>query len=542
MFVESLLEGVSKQDREVSLSVVLNQKTPDGVQNGYLLGLNRVYFYSKRCLPSVSPSDLNVEAEPSFIVNAARSINSDNAYLAELSHRFVQPIKGPTYGEFIDLVIAGKLINREGQIKEVPDFEGEALILCALLGDQKAALDLIRRKQILDSVNQGAEPIKEVDLTKSTDSGFSLDRLIAVHVTNYLPYQDNFGNLYVRSCFDSGGEEEKNIARLTIHFALNHHVEGHTGGSWSKQRYVLLAPLEDMIELNGLPYSMRPEDTYFMTSPNDPFRLPRSTVLLRPNEDRDTNVIPINTVGYNFEDLSISDIEKIGREWNNIFWGKVHKKHNPYQYDIRTNLGSIHPVLYDSLSDYLEAQVEYVKSNIKRYEGKGPKRRVFRLHDLISSISRYLSTGLFGLRRLPLEDLVNDKIGTKLPQAEAKKMVQAVKERIVPDLSYINKRFVTEDAICALGYEVMNIEPYYIEDEEKAIDLNPGIGEVLNLAQRIGVSTERHPNSKAFNVENILWNTSRHGDLDLKWQKELKDGFLTFSPQVRRMLYLMGYC
>lgn len=49
----------------------------------------------------------------------------------------------------------------------------------------------------------------------------------------------------------------------SLHGALNHHVTNHSLGSWAEKSVVVVAPLDRMIQANGVPATLDAVDTYW---------------------------------------------------------------------------------------------------------------------------------------------------------------------------------------------------------------------------------------------------------------------------------------
>lgn len=144
--------------------------------------------------------ELYIESYPTSLTTAALTLNPDNHVLRSLDRKFRQTLKPAEYAEFIDLILAGKYIDKDGNTKDAPDFEGEYLMLAALIGHGESAAELVRRRVVFDaefSANSEAEFNPEA----KSPNGIGFKDLVAVHATEYLPYQDA-GGVFIRSIFD----------------------------------------------------------------------------------------------------------------------------------------------------------------------------------------------------------------------------------------------------------------------------------------------------------------------------------------------------
>lgn len=96
-----------------------------------------------------------------------------------------------------------------------------------------------------------------------------LEDLVAVHVTDTFP---EGGTIRTRFSYDP------EILRDTIHFSLNHPVEGHMYGSWDDRKYAILVPLE---RLRGRLQNFNPVDTFILGD----LDLPEGSVVMGKFED-----------------------------------------------------------------------------------------------------------------------------------------------------------------------------------------------------------------------------------------------------------------
>lgn len=513
-----------------------------------------------------------VEAHPISLLNAATALDPGNYSLAHLHRAFTQPIKGPIYGEFIDLILAGKFIDSRNQMKTVPDFEGEALMLCVLLGDRKSAEELIKRRQAILAIDEVNLHEKATDLSATTESGLAMKDLLAVHATEHLPIVDESGNLYIRSIFDGSNESG---SRLTIHFALNHFVGSHKNGDWHYRPFVVLAPLTDLIELNGLPSSLRPEDTYFCVSPGEGLKLPESTVLVLPEENYNSlqrQSMRAKVLGYRMSNFTKSDIEAISSEWGQVFWTEYDTRDRPFDVGEPSFLDTEyeHPARFKLLDEFIEANLQIGLGNFGMHYyspgidprkdlwmwftrgARGNLENIFHHHDDLEKLMRSKSKD-FSFERKWVLPYVLSILG----------------KAVDVELGSINKKMIVQNTIESLGFSVNNIEPHYLGYEDWREDLFPDrVKEVLALAAGVGIPSKRHgytteklvedqidPGSFGSGLRNNLYlkyTPSEDKDYHyhpsqedlkarvLKEQQELRESFWVCNPQLRRVTYLMG--
>lgn len=181
----------------------------------------------------VHNSLLVVESSPFGILQAARFLNPENRSL-ETAYRQIVHWGNPELSqEFIDHILAGKFIDSQGNFKKSPDYEGELLMFRSLLGDREAQQELSKRRELVKEKDRVSFTVREPDLSYRSEQELNLDDLVAVHATDFFPFVDKEGNVFIRPTFDNSGFAQ---ARSTIHFTLNHHVVSHfagiAGGHW----------------------------------------------------------------------------------------------------------------------------------------------------------------------------------------------------------------------------------------------------------------------------------------------------------------------
>lgn len=491
-----------------------------------------------------------IEASPASLVNAARFLDPKNHSLRELYNSFSQPIKPAVYDEFIDLILAGKFINSKGSLKKVPDFEGEMLMLATLVGDRKSAEELARRKYILQNRDQATHPSVQFDQNAQASTGLGIKNLVAVHSTNYLPYVDNSG-VYIRSSFDGSNEVDP---RLSIHFALNHHVVSHKMGNWDENPYVLIAPLQDLIDLNGPPTSLRPEDTYFTTSPGMPLKIPLSSKLLIPREFRNY-AIPLDSHRYGQKNFSKEELDLISTNWPNLFWDSKRLRDAQYHREVWWK-GYTFPGRWSSLEGLVRARLIGARQeNRERYFYESSPRLLYRAGINLAK------TAIGEMKRIvgPKGDALDKFIDTLLPaypSPDEMGAYSAIRKDLEDLLGPINKTIVVERAVTDLGYKLVHIDPYYLENEDYNIEeaeIPPFVSEVLELAERAGISSVRHPKTVEGDQDQLLHTIKKAASgiyehmtycerkkMLVDCQKWVREAFLDINQQYRRMIYLTG--
>lgn len=116
------------------------------------------------------------------------------------------------------------------------------------------------------------------------------DNWCFVHATRYKPSYDKDGNIVIPSTAMATGD----IARNTVHGALNHVVESHKDSSWDDCPYVVFAPYNALVARNGDPVGLVLIDTYFSTDIDTGLVFPKeSTYIVHPSDINDTELYTI---------------------------------------------------------------------------------------------------------------------------------------------------------------------------------------------------------------------------------------------------------
>ena len=108
----------------------------------------------------------------------------------------------------------------------------------------------------------------------------NMSNWLCVHATNYMPQQDAQGNYFIKTTAMATNNE---IARATVHVTLNQIVLSHMGGNWDFAPFIILAPYNDVVEMNGNPSMVASEDTYFIPNPDTGLVLPKNTRIIKPD-------------------------------------------------------------------------------------------------------------------------------------------------------------------------------------------------------------------------------------------------------------------
>lgn len=113
-------------------------------------------------------------------------------------------------------------------------------------------------------------------------SAADMKNWLLVHATGYLPRKNKDGAWAIPTTAMATGFD---IPRSTVHFTLNHIVQGHAYGNWDGQPYVVVMPYLDVVEKNGNPQELALFDTWFSPNPDTGMVLPEGTRVVRPATD-----------------------------------------------------------------------------------------------------------------------------------------------------------------------------------------------------------------------------------------------------------------
>lgn len=110
----------------------------------------------------------------------------------------------------------------------------------------------------------------------------NMSNWICVHATNYMPQQNARGNYFIQT---TAMATDNDIARASVHVTLNQIVHSHMAGNWDSVPFIILAPYNDVVEMNGNPSMVASEDTYFIPNPDTGLILPKNACIVKPNND-----------------------------------------------------------------------------------------------------------------------------------------------------------------------------------------------------------------------------------------------------------------
>ncbi len=239
-----------------------------------------------------------VESNPTALLDLAVLLGAKTDQEYQINRRSAHlKIITEKVQDMIDKIIASKIYDTNGEKRSEVSYEGELLTILTLMGNMEAQTLLEQSYQVLQKsdatiTRARQEEIKEWGEKNKDAERIEIGELIAVHATRYLPKKHK-GKKIIKSTFDATGWE---VPRNTVHSALNHHVSGHSYGSWDETPYVIMTPLADMIKDNGNPALLNTVDTYFEVSPGTGLKLPETTWIVRPGSLNEGEIITYNEV------------------------------------------------------------------------------------------------------------------------------------------------------------------------------------------------------------------------------------------------------
>lgn len=152
-----------------------------------------------------------------------------------------------------------------------------------LLGKIKtnAKSNHINKIKAMRKLNQQKRGDYYQDIQYTSPSLINIDKICLVHATRFYPKKNEKGGYTIETTAHATDYIQP---RATVHFTCNHIVESHLQGNWDYMPYVVIAPLSDIIALNGKPRRFSAVDTFFLPDPDDGMQMPNSTMIVAPSD------------------------------------------------------------------------------------------------------------------------------------------------------------------------------------------------------------------------------------------------------------------
>lgn len=460
-----------------------------------------------------------VEATPFSLLRFALAIGVDNPDLRELIFQSEERGYNQRFYDFLDNIIAGKVLDDIGQLQTRQNYQGEALMVLALQENRQAIELLEKRKKELDGKDKEYKNMVE-ELPKSPESSpeLELKDLIGVHLTQYLPAKENEHYMLSTTYDATKGKEPLN----TIHFSLNRPVSSewipyHETAEDQTPAFALIVPLDKLVAKNGSPDVIAPSDTYYELSPGSTLALPDESLIVLPGE-LDSGMI-------------------VQRDNGNL----KYKNRNIQPEDVA--------ILDKTLSDYSRNVLNAcIKADISRFFQDNAaidigQEKVMRLIGL-SNDSAYEVFEKF--TRLPIIEVVNDILDDV---GLAGDIPPNAREQLVAIIEVQLGNTIREHAI-KTAIHTFTVEGNKLDDE-----WNQGYPEwvyksIANLGRKLGIKTNLShvddPNtSPKIMLKDFFEEINGRPLKDfMQRYRQIKDDIrksvFELSQPTRRMLYLMG--
>lgn len=135
------------------------------------------------------------------------------------------------------------------------------------------------------------------------------ENCVFVHATNYEPKNNEKGEMYIPPTAMVTGYD---WPRASVHGKLNAVVGANSAGSWDKAPFVVLAPYNDVVRLNGNPQEVSVDDTYFIPDPDTGLVLPKNAYLIKPDPNADKLInFGEGVITYKTDNYTDKEIEEI---------------------------------------------------------------------------------------------------------------------------------------------------------------------------------------------------------------------------------------
>lgn len=487
-----------------------------------------------------------VEATPINVLDLAFTMGVDSPSLRNLRLAFFRGQVTDATLDFTDAIIAGKIVDAQGDIRTDKNFEGEVLIIRALSGDQEAELELKKRQQTLLKLDsqQYEEEVQRLkaeipELERQLPQGekrMEPQDLALIRVVPEEPTRQD-GRLVIQTVFDRSGF----IPRPTLHFTLNHVVGAHSGGDWTGTQVAIISPYDKAVELNGNPISLNTSDTFFALTPGKAFVLPDESTVIKPGKTESGELFEKagkNEIVYKTKDFTPEDIQKIEFELD---------RENPQLFEADgSHLGNtIGYSLEHKIYDYWKQKTgignppDYESPEFKEFFAQS-KKDIKIMTEVLTQINE--PGNLFEiLKTRPLADLLTDlrtHLSGKIDESLSAELELMVKNAIEVQLGNEIQTLVLQDTLQSKGYKWMTSSSwggFHIPSDRLKFDL---------LAFELGIPQRPHDADPNLKLQGFLAKSLANGELSINKNKRSEiltvDTLVQIDPASRRMLYQMG--
>lgn len=237
------------------------------------------------------------------VVELAIELGSKDESLSQIRENVSNGVYTKRELDLLDALVATSY-DGWGYVGSNPNPNAEATVVLALLGDEEAQAAIAESVETMRRADQSKRVYPEGE--SSDTEPLNPNELVVVHATRYKPETDEEGNLLVKTTFDA---TDGKVIRNSVHTALNHKVAGHMYGSWGDAGYVLISPLNSMIESNGLPRTLNTVDTYWTANPGESVVFSEATLVAPGGSDveglfaQEGNLVKFKSDGIDTEEL-----------------------------------------------------------------------------------------------------------------------------------------------------------------------------------------------------------------------------------------------
>jgi len=482
-----------------------------------------------------------VESNPQNLIDLAVYLGVEDEELRTIRAQMAQRTPGPEANTFMDKVIAAKIIDEKGEFKSHRTDDGEALVILALQGnraaqellDKKVSVlqqkDALRAEHIVDEARQ----MGKIGQQATTAKALPLHELVAVHATGFRPAH-NDENIQIQSTFDGTDWSDP---RNTVHFALNHQVASHMYGSWDQQPYVVVSPLEDVIEQNKKPDVLNTVDTFFEMSPGTPLNLSKEkTRIIEPDD-----LPPGKLIGYKDNHVIFKRGKYTVEDFHALRQGMDESERKAFNSDLSNTLtDAIRSVNYETHlernSELQSLETDVIQKYIDiRYDEKNTQQ-------VVGIFDRMQNGSIENAVESYIHDIGFDgRIGEDIRQRAVEKIYAGL-------FSYIKQKAVNR-TISDMGYKVQQGGMWAWKDDWTVTN------RTLQLGAELGVRVGAHSDFESSKIDSAyrgglgrgegLLNQLRDDKVDMPTYREKTEKILSkhlegMSPETRRMLYLRG--
>lgn len=241
------------------------------------------------------------------VIELAQKLGGADPSLEQMKQEVQKGVYGDRAIALIDTLIATNMnVCVGGEVSNT----GEPLAVLALLGDADAQEALIREMDILRAA-RGHE--RYMGYKEAKEKSIPIQELACVHATHHKPNRRADGSYEIPTTFDVTNGR---ILRNSIHTALNHKVESHMYGSWENAPYTIVAPIDAMIQQNGLPEVLNSVDTWWLRNPGEQLAFPKA-FMVKPAEEGFDRTIDVRGGEIVFKDRNFTPQDLV------FMWGKM---------------------------------------------------------------------------------------------------------------------------------------------------------------------------------------------------------------------------